>query len=324
MLMNGRKLLIFLSVLLSVQELAGQETVYGPGYQTIMITNPAFAGSEADGTLRISYLNFYPGRNYNLHSFFASYDQFIPIIHGGAAAFLTNDYMGGTVNDMRGGFSYSYHMQADKNLFINAGLNASFFHRGFNMNNMIFPDQIDALGGVVYQSSEQMNIKGKTVFDVGAGFLMIAGRFTGGLSVNHLTAPDLSADGVTEQRLNREVTLHLSGLFNISKDKKIYVRPLGYGYFQRNTFLAGAGSTLETNLISLNAMVLTNKSGDIDIQVGLFLHRGAFSFFYNYFFNVSSGNNLLPASLVHNTGIIVSLNNVDKRKIIKTINFPKC
>lgn len=137
--MNIRLIILSLFIVLSVQRLVGQETVYGPGYQTIMLTNPAFAGTQGDGTLRLSYFDFYPGLNYNLHSFFASYDTFLPVIHGGAAAFISNDYMGGTVNDMRGGISYAYHLQAEKNVFINAGLSASFFHRGFNMNRMVFP-----------------------------------------------------------------------------------------------------------------------------------------------------------------------------------------
>ena len=47
------------------------------------------------------------------------------------------------------------------------------------------------------------------------------------------------------------------------------------------------------------------------------------SVYYNYRFNIVSGNNLLPLSLLHQTGLAFSLNNVEKRKTIKTINFPK-
>ncbi len=50
----------------------------GPGFQIIMMNNPAFSGSEGDGILRLSYLNFYPGNNYNLHSVYFSYDSYFP------------------------------------------------------------------------------------------------------------------------------------------------------------------------------------------------------------------------------------------------------
>jgi hypothetical protein len=40
-------------------------------------------------------------------------------------------------------------------------------------------------------------------------------------------------------------------------------------------------------------------------------------------FNAFSGNSLLPLSLLHQVGLAFSLNNVEKRKAFKTINFPK-
>ena len=49
-----------------------QET--DPGYQLIIMNNQAFSGSEGNGVLRLSYLNFYHGNNYNLHSVNLSYD----------------------------------------------------------------------------------------------------------------------------------------------------------------------------------------------------------------------------------------------------------
>ena len=66
--MAERVIIILLAVFLTTLAIEGQETTYGPGYQTVLINNPAFAGSEGDGILRLSYLNFYPGNNFNLHS----------------------------------------------------------------------------------------------------------------------------------------------------------------------------------------------------------------------------------------------------------------
>jgi hypothetical protein len=47
------------------------------------------------------------------------------------------------------------------------------------------------------------------------------------------------------------------------------------------------------------------------------------SVYYNYQFNLKSGNSLIPLSLLHQVGLAFSLNNVEKRNAIKTINFPK-
>ena len=61
----------------------------------------------------------------------------------------------------------------------------------------------------------------------------------------------------------------------------------------------------------------------MNIQTGFSIKAGKLSIYYNYRFNIASGNNLMPLSLLHQTGLAFSLNNVDKRKTIKTINFPK-
>jgi hypothetical protein len=62
---------------------------------------------------------------------------------------------------------------------------------------------------------------------------------------------------------------------------------------------------------------------NLNIQTGFSFRAGRITGFYNYRFNVASGNKLLPISLLHQTGLAFSLNNVEKRNTIKTINFPK-
>jgi type IX secretion system PorP/SprF family membrane protein len=299
-----------------------QESAYGPGYQAILINNPAFAGSESDGMLRLSYLNYYPGNNYNLHSVFVSYDTYMPFIHGGAGFFLSDDYLGGIVNDMRGGFSYSYHLQADKNVFINAGLSASFYHRGFNIDNIILPDQIDPLNGSVYPSGEALINRGRTILDIGAGFLFIAGKYLAGFSLSHLAKPDLSGTGDSEERLKRKMTLNISTAFDISKQMHLVTKPVIFCEVQGDRMTAGAGGSVESSIISFNSMFLVNRAKDIDLQAGFSFKKGIMLVFYNYCFNIASENRLLPMSLLHQAGLAVSLNNVDKRKIIKTINYP--
>ena len=132
--------------------------------------------AEGDGVIRLSYLNYYPGNNYDLHSVYFSYDSYFPQLHGGAGIYLADDYLGGIINDFRGGFSYAYFLQAGKDLFINGGLSASIYHRGFNFSNAVLPDQIDPLGGVSIPSSEVLASPGKTVVDIAAGFLFISGK----------------------------------------------------------------------------------------------------------------------------------------------------
>jgi type IX secretion system PorP/SprF family membrane protein len=321
--MSRRVIPIFLFILLLPVGCFGQETDSGPGFQMMMMNNPALAGRGGDGSLRLSYLDFYPGNNYNLHSVYFSYDSYFPELHGGAGLYLSDDYLGGIINDFRGGFSYSYFLQAGKDLFINAGLSASVYHRGFNFENAVLPDQIDPLGGVSIPSSEILSSTGKTVFDIGAGFLFTSGKLSGGFSVNHLAEPDLSVTGNSNERLKRKLLIHLSGDFNMIEEKNLKIQPLTFFEIQGGFTNGGAGAAIESKYLSINAVFLGNSGKNLNIQTGFSFYTGRMTIYYNYRFNLATENNLLPLSLLHQAGLAFNLNNVEKRNTIKTINFPK-
>jgi len=109
----------------------------------------------------------------------------------------------------------------------------------------------------------------------------------------------------------------------LSREKNLMVMPLGMMELASGTFLAAAGASLESSYLSLNAIFLADDEQNIDLQAGFSISTGKLMLFYNYRFNIISGDNLLPLSLQHHTGIALSLNSVDKRKTVKTINFPK-
>ena len=321
--MNGQLNLIFLLLIFSSASLISQETDYGPGYQTIMMKNPAVTGSEGKGILRLSYLNFYPGNHYNLHSVYFSYDSYFPVIHGGIGFYLSDDYLGGIINDLKGGFSYAYFLQAGKNFFINAGLSASVYHRGFNFRRAILPDQIDPLGGISLPSAEILSNSSRTLFDIGTGFLFIYGRLYGGFSINHLAEPDLTGTESSNDRLKRKLLLHMAGDFDLSKRYNLRIRPVMLAELQKKYVSGGAGVVVESNYLSINTIFLANNNENMDIQTGFSVNSGRLKVFYNYRFSVFSGNKLMPLSLLHQTGINFGLNNVEKRYTVKTIKFPE-
>jgi type IX secretion system PorP/SprF family membrane protein len=301
----------------------GQDTDPGPGYQMIMMNNPAFSGSEGNGMLRLSYLNFYPGNNYNLHSVYVSYDSYFPVLHGGAGFFLSDDYQGGIINDLKGGLSYSYFLQAGKDLFINAGLSGSFYHRGYSFDRAILPEQIDPMGGVSVLPTEILVNSGHTLFDLGAGFLFISGKIFGGFSINHLAEPDLSVSGSPNEKLKRKFLLHLVSDIQLSGNRNMKIRPQVFMGLQGRLFSAGAGASLESEHFSFNAILLGDNGKNMNIQTGFSFKSGRMSIYYNYRINAHSGNTFMPLSLLHQTGVSFSLTNVDKRNVIKTIILPE-
>jgi type IX secretion system PorP/SprF family membrane protein len=314
---------VFLIILLLPLYCFGQEPDPGPGYQMMLIKNPALAGIGNSGVVRLSYLNFYPGNNYNLHSVNFTYDSYFSGLHGGVAVYLADDYLGGIINDFRGGVSYAYFLQAGKDFFINAGLSASVYHRGFNFSNAILPDQIDALGGISLPSSELLTASGKTILDVAAGFLFSYRKITGGFSVNHLAQPDLSSTGLPGEQLKRKLLVHISGDFGLGKSPNLSIEPLTYFEIQGGFVNGGLGAALQSKSLAINAVVLGDSEKNLNIQSGFSFSTGRIYIYYNYRFNAVSGNKFMPLSLLHETGLAFSLNNVEKRNAFKTINFPK-
>lgn len=282
--------------------------------------NPAISGAEGDGTLRLSYLSFYPGKGYNLHSFFVSYDSYISGIHGGAGAWLSNDIQGGIINDIRGGLSYSYLLRAGEELYISAGLSAGIFHRTFSTGTAILPDMIDPFGGVVLPPGETLQNRNNTVFDLGAGFLFMYHNYTGGIAMSHLSQPDISE---TNDQLKRKLIIHASQNFTIRDNNSLAIIPVIYCEIQEGNFMASLGSSAGTDKLSVNAILLTNSNNNLNLQTGLSAGTGRIVFFYNYRLNLVRGSNLLPISLQHQTGLAFSLNHVDKRNLQKTISLPK-
>ncbi len=101
------------------------------------------------------------------------------------------------------------------------------------------------------------------------------------------------------------------------------IRPQIYLALQEGFLTAGAGAVFESNFLAINAILLGDNEHNMNIQTGFSIKSEKISFYYNYRFNIASSNSLMPLSLLHQTGLVFSLNNVDKRNIIKTINFPK-
>ena len=295
----------------------------GPVYQGLLMNNPGMSGVEGNGIMRLSYLNHYPGNHLDLNSLYLSYDTYIPALHGGGSFYLSDDYLGGIVNDIRGGFSYAYFLQAGRKLFVNAGLTASVFHRGFNFGNAVFPDQIDPLGGPSIPTAEVTDNKGRTVFDVGAGLVVSSGKYSGGISVNHLAEPELYTSTVSTERIRRRYTAHASAHFDLPGNGGFNMEPLLLASLQDNYFFAGAGTSAGNDRFALNILLTDDNSGNINLQAGFSFSFSIVSVYYNYRFNLASGNSLLPVSLMQQAGLTFSLYNVEKRKDINTINFPK-
>jgi hypothetical protein len=103
------------------------------------------------------------------------------------------------------------------------------------------------------------------------------------------------------------------------------IRPLGSLVVQGTAVAGFAGAILEVNSIGISSGVIAGNNRNIDLQAGFSFRKDWISFFYNYRFNIISENPLMPFSLIHQTGLTLSLDNltdVKKRIKFRTINMP--
>ena len=285
--------------------------------------NPALSGVSGTTNLSLIYYNYYPGQGYDLNSFFMSFDTYLPALHGGAGIYASNQVLGGMINELQTGFGYAYHLKATEELYINAGLTAAIINRSLNRGQIVLPDQIDPIGGNILPPGEQISYRNHTVFDVGAGFLFTYKKISGGFSLNHFAEPDISGTGISSQKLKRSYTVQLSGEFNEMASGDLSLFPLLSFHFAGDRYWISSGASVRYKIISVNALITGDNGNNLNMQTGLTAFAGKVAFYYSYKFNIISQGGQFPFSLMHVAGVTISLNSVDKRKLIKTINFPE-
>ncbi|HUS86232.1 MAG TPA: PorP/SprF family type IX secretion system membrane protein [Bacteroidales bacterium] len=319
----GYKLVLLVFTILIFRSGYSQDIESGTPYNAPVLSNPAMTGSHPDGLMILSYRDFYSGNNYQIGSVFVSYDSYFEQVHGGFGAYLTENRLGKILNDLRSGVTYSYHLRATRELYINAGFMASVIHRSINRNEIIFPDQIDPLLGPVLASSEILDQGSRTVFDAGIGFLVRFRDYHAGISVNHLATPDMSRNGNREGRLGRRYSLHTSARYRLAQSP-FYLNPLFYSSYQDGFLSYVGGISLEYKILAINNLIHCYSTGGINaIQTGLHLDLNRFGFSYNYLFSPLRPSGMIPGTLSNQITVYIRLNNVDKTTVINTINYPK-
>jgi type IX secretion system PorP/SprF family membrane protein len=292
-------------------------------YSLNLLANPAFSGSRGEGILKLVYRDYYPGNNLNLNSVFLSYDTYLEPIQGGIGFYLLESRLGDILNDLRSGASYSYHLRAGNDLYINAGFMASLIYRSYNKTKLVFPDQIDPILGPVLETGEIIDFRPRILFDVSVGFLISYKNFNSGVAISHLGKPDLSGRNVEDGRLKRRLTFHADAIFETGL-QGLKVQPLFFTNLQGQFLSGAAGGGVIFNPLTISVLFhIDSNDGIYAMQPGFAFETGRFTIGYNYFFNAFKVDTAIPRSHSNLLSISISLNNVDNSGVMKAINLPK-
>jgi type IX secretion system PorP/SprF family membrane protein len=105
--------LILLFAALGMQGVKAQDVGYSQFFANPLYLNPAFAGSKVAPRISLAYRAQWPGLVSAFSSVSASYDQYIPDLHGGIGAIVLSDRQGdhGMLNTNMLGAMYSFRFR---------------------------------------------------------------------------------------------------------------------------------------------------------------------------------------------------------------------
>ena len=319
--MGLRKTITLLFLAVNVVAAVAQDTWYGSVTGMEMMYNPAYAGSSGEGRMRISCYSFLPGAGFGLQSVYASYDDYSQTLHGGAGFWVVDDMLGEVMNDLRAGMSYSYHLKAGRNLFFNAGLTASVVHRGINRGAITFPGDIDPFGGIINPPGETVSDAGMTVFDLGTGFTFSSGPWYGGFAVMHLAQPYLDDNRQDFNRLMRLYAFNAGRVIS-SERTGFEFRPSASLILQGGNIVTylGASASFRELILGLAGWYVRDGFSAAEPSVGW--DSGSLKIILSYSYGLARNDVSFPGTAVVKAGLSVTLNNVEKRRVIHVIKLP--
>lgn len=212
-----------LLILVSLTGVKAQDIGFSQFYANPLYLNPAFAGSKVAPRFSLTYRAQWPGLTSAFTTVSASYDQYIPFLHGGIGAIVMTDRQGdhGMLSTTSLAAMYSFRFQVARDIYINAALQAKIVNTGLNWDAhyMRFPDQIDPSSGFIYNTSASQPDKTKKWYaDFDAGVLVYGTRWYAGVAAAHLTQPNQGF--YSEDKIPMKFTVNAGGLINLSEERR--------------------------------------------------------------------------------------------------------
>ena len=196
-------------MLISVSASA-QDPQFSQFYANRLYLNPAFAGSEICPKFSMNHRNQWPALGNTFVTYTASMDGYVNALQGGLGVHIISDRQGdGALKTTGVDAMYAYTVRVTNTFNITGGFQASFVNRSLNWGQLIFPDMIDELYGIIYRTNEQKPVDAnRSYFDFSAGALGFGKNYYFGLAVHHLAQPEESFFNSSNAILPRKYTFH--------------------------------------------------------------------------------------------------------------------
>ncbi len=202
---------LYIFILFFVQNIFAQDPVLTQFYAAPLVINPAFSGSEGNTRFGLGYRNQWMGSNYDLKTFYVSADKFVDIINSGLGITVLNQSEEITnYNFLQINVSYSYHLKLTDNWTFFPGISFGYGFKQYDFSNLILGDQININDGSISpDSNDPILLNDKAgFFDISVGGIFYSKNSWLGVSLKHLTNPDISFTESEDLPLEMFLSVH--------------------------------------------------------------------------------------------------------------------
>ncbi len=320
MLVKRPVIIIFFIVNLFPGKVTGQDPALSLPFMQKLFINPAFAGADV-GQMNLGFREQMPGSPARYITSVAGWDQPFELLHGGMGVLLMHDMAGqGTLSSTSMSAMYSYHLRMSRELFLNAGFQASVYQSALNTSHLILPDMISPSQGITGGTGEIIPSERKIFPDFSIGFLLYSDKWFTAVSAHHLMEPYQSGVKTNETVLPRKYSILLGYVFEKNHgDMTFYpwagMMQQGISHqawlgFQMKYLLTAGGVVWKKNF--------GNSSDILIFSLGIVTKRFRISYSYDVYLgkwaNSSSGG-------AHEIGVMINFGK-EKSSYRGTINWP--
>lgn len=309
-------------------KVSAQDPVFSQFMFNQLSFNPAFAGNIPYPRFICGYRNQWPQLGNTYVSYYASYDQFVNWLGGGAGINLSRDVQGkGVFSKTSCDLMYSFPIEFSNDLIVNLGLQAGLTQKSVSGTDLVLPDQNP------FQSSTQQEFipnQSKIYPDFAAGTTFrIHEQYQINFSVYHLNNPKETMGSENKFLSPVCYNLQILGKFPAKKGNRndetgTSIQPGVMAQMQRGNIFFGGGTNVLFSSFMGGIWFRNNISLNINSYIFLagYTHSGL-SLYYSYDLWVPKNNQGFKNYGAHEVTFIYLFQYNDPRKKMRTIKCPK-
>jgi len=322
------KRILIVILLLLVKQLNAQDVEFSQYYANPLYLNPAFAGSDDYARVSLNYRTLLPNSFGDYSTYSASVDKYYDELSGGVGFQVMNDRQAqGAINDLGFSLMYSYHAKLRKRWAIAAGFRLGYNVKTLNGNSLVYPDMIDAVDGVSPTGIESGLYQKSMYFDFSFGMLTWYDNYYIGVSVDHLTKPQISLGSDDPGPIGRKYTIH-GGMeipfYNSLERVHMTLSPNLIFQMQGASSKLNLGVYLNKNYLTSGIWLKTNTDFNMTgcvLMLGYIADYFTLAYSYDVPFYLGGFSGIISGG--HEVTFLYKFMYKSKRKKIKAIKCPK-